>query len=187
MRSPSQVQDGVLDSADVLVHRHPCVRLHRIERGLVVVRVGVAHVVPARARERVHGVRLTTRGRTAHRAGGGDEALVRGERLAGCQVDVLGQAHRKLVDGHRHHAAMIAVDGGDGVAPVALTGDEPVAQAELHLATAHAALLEVGHDGRFALGVLTAGHAGGRRAPAPRRNDRSGRRGWGCPSSADGR
>ena len=55
---------------------------------------------------------------------------------------------------------MLAVDGRDGVAPIALTADEPVAQAELDLTTTAAHGLEVGHDGSLALGVLAAAHAG---------------------------
>ena len=55
---------------------------------------------------------------------------------------------------------MLAVDGRDGVAPITLTADEPVAQTELDLATAAAHGLEVGHDGSLALRVLAAAHAG---------------------------
>ena len=49
---------------------------------------------------------------------------------------------------------------GTGVAPIALAGNEPVAQTELDLATTAAHGLEVGHDSSLALGVLTAAHAG---------------------------
>ena len=42
-----QVQDGVLDAADVLVDRHPAVGFRAIEGQLGVVRIGVAQVVPA--------------------------------------------------------------------------------------------------------------------------------------------
>ena len=55
---------------------------------------------------------------------------------------------------------MLAVDGRDGVAPITLTADEPVAQTELDLATAAAHRLEVGHDRSLALGVLATAHAG---------------------------
>ena len=37
-----QVQDGVLNAADVLVNGHPAVRLGAIERQLGVVRIGIA-------------------------------------------------------------------------------------------------------------------------------------------------
>ena len=55
---------------------------------------------------------------------------------------------------------MLAVDGRDGVAPIALAADEPVAETELDLSTAAAHGLEVGHDRSLALGVLAAAHAG---------------------------
>ena len=55
---------------------------------------------------------------------------------------------------------MLAVDGRDGVAPIALAADEPVAQTKLDLATTTAHGLEVGHDCSLALGVLTTAHAG---------------------------
>ena len=154
-----QVQDGVLNAADVLIDRHPSVSLFRIEGRVHVVRVGVAHVVPAGAREGVHGVGLALGRAAANRAGGVHEPGMGGQRLAGGQVDVLGQAHGQIFLGHGHHAALLAVDSGDGVAPVALAADKPVAQAKLHGALAATHLFQRGHDGCFALGVLTAGHA----------------------------
>jgi len=42
---------------------------------------------------------------------------------------VLGQLDRQLVGGNRHRTAGLAVDDGDGAAPVALAADAPVAQA----------------------------------------------------------
>ena len=83
-----------------------------------------------------------------------------GEGFAGAQVQVLGQRHRQLILGHGHDAAVLAVDGRDGVAPIALAADEPVAQTELDLTAAAAHGLEVGHDGSLALGVLAAAHTG---------------------------
>ena len=55
---------------------------------------------------------------------------------------------------------MLAVDGRDGVAPITLAGNEPVAQTELDLTTTAAHGLEVGHDCSLALGVLAAAHTG---------------------------
>ena len=56
-----QVQDRVLDAADVLVDRHPAVGHRRVPRRLVVAGVGVADEVPGRVDERVHRVRLAPR------------------------------------------------------------------------------------------------------------------------------
>ena len=55
-----QVQDRVLDAADVLVHRHPVLRALGHHR-LVVLRVAVAHEVPRRIDEGVHRVGLAAR------------------------------------------------------------------------------------------------------------------------------
>ena len=123
-------------------------------------RVGIAQVIPAGAGEGVHSIGLALGRATADRAGGLVEILALGEGLAGAQVQVLGQRHRQLILGHGYDAAVLAVDGRDGVAPIALTADEPVTQAELDLTTAAAHGLEVSHDGSLALGVLAAAHAG---------------------------
>ena len=155
-----QVQNGVLDAADVVIDRHPTVGGFLGEGQLSVVRIGIAQVIPAGAGKGVHGIGLALGRATADRAGGLVELLALGEGLAGAQVQVLGQRHRQLILGHGHDAAVLAVDGRDGVAPIALTGNEPVAQAELDLATTAAHGLEVGHDRSLALGVLTAAHAG---------------------------
>ena len=155
-----QVQNGVLDAADVVIDGHPTVGGFLGEGQLGVVRVGIAQVIPAGAGEGVHGIGLAFGRATADRAGGLVELLALGEGLAGAQVQVLGQRHRQLILGHGHDAAVLAVDGRDGVAPIALAADEPVAQTELDLATAAAHGLEVGHDCSLALGVLTAAHAG---------------------------
>ena len=155
-----QVENGVLDSADVVVDAHPVVRAVLVEGQLRVVRVDVAQVIPARAGKGVHRVGLATGRLAAAGARRLVERLALGERLAGSKVEVLGQTHRELVGGNGHDAAVLAVHHGDGVAPIALTGDEPVTQAEVHLATAGTHGLEVGHDGSLALGMLAAHHAG---------------------------
>ena len=155
-----QVQNGVLDAADVVIDGHPTIGSLAGEGQLGVVRVGIAQVIPAGAGEGVHGIGLTLGRAAADRAGGLVEVLALGEGLAGAQVQVLGQRHRQLVLGHGHDAAVLAVDGRDGIAPVALAADEPVAQTELDLTTAAAHGLEVGHDRSLALGVLAAAHAG---------------------------
>ena len=154
-----QVQNSVLDAADVVIDGHPTVCRLAGEGQLGVVRVGIAQVIPAGAGEGVHGIGLALGRATADRAGGLVELLALGEGLAGAQVQVLGQRHRQLILGHGHDTAVLAVDGRDGVAPIALAADEPVAQTELDLATTAAHGLEVGHDRSLALGVLAAAHA----------------------------
>ena len=76
--------------------------------------------------------------------------LVLQRRLAGgLELGVLRQQHRQVLLRHRHDAALVAVDHGDGRAPVALAGDEPVAQLVAHGALAPALLLQVLGDGLF--------------------------------------
>ncbi len=150
----------MLDAADVLVDGQPAVRLRRIERRGIVVRIGVAQEVPRRARERVHRIGLAVRRTAAHRAGRLVERLVVFERLALRDVNLERQHHGQVLFGNRHDAAFVAMDRGDGIAPVALARDEPVAQAELDLAATAAHGLEVGYDSRFAFRMLAARHAG---------------------------
>ena len=150
----------MLDAADVVVDRHPAVNGLLGEGQLLVVGVAVAQVVPARAREGVHRVRDALGRLAALGAGGLVERRVLGERLAGAQVEVVGQRDGQLVVGHGHVAAAVAVDHRDGVAPVALAADEPVAQAELHRLAAEALLSKPVDDGVHGLGVLAALHAG---------------------------
>ena len=139
----------MLDAADILIDRHPIVRLRRVEGQLGIVRVGIAHVIPARAREGIHRVSLTLGRSTTLRTGGVDERFVRCQRLARRQVDVFGQQHRQLIFRHRHYAAMLAMNGRDRVAPITLARDEPVAQAEFHAAFAFACALKLGNDRFF--------------------------------------
>ena len=150
----------MLDAADVLVDGQPVVRLLAVEGSLVVLRVGIAHVVPAGAGEGVHGVGLATGRRTALRAGALHELLVGSQGLACSQVDVFRQADGQVLFGNGHDAAFGAVDRGDGVAPIALAADQPIAQAEFHLATTAAGSFQGVDDGLLAFGMLAAHHAG---------------------------
>ena len=155
-----QVQDRVLDAADVLVDGHEAVHLV-LGKGLFgVVGVGVAQVVPRAAGEGVHGVGLAARRLAAHRAGARGKLLVRCQGLTRSKVDVFGEAHGQVLFGDGHNATLIAVDGGDGVTPIALAADEPVPQAELDFALAATHGLELGDDGFLGRGVLAAHEAG---------------------------
>ena len=142
-----QVQDGVLDAADVLVHRHPVGGLCVDHRGFGKF-AGVARVVPGRVHEGVHGVGFTPRRLAALRARRGEKIKALVQRIAGAVRDaVFGQLDRQLVVGHGYRAAAVAVDDRDRAAPVALTRDSPVAQAVLHLLVAQAFGIQVGGNG----------------------------------------
>ncbi len=136
-----QVQDRVLDAADVLVDRRPVLRalvdlLRRAGRG-------VARVVPARLHEGVEGVGLALGVAAALRARGPAPVRIgldrRGDAAEG---DVFGQHDRQLVFRHRHVAALRAQDHRDRAAPVALAAHAPVAQAVVDATLAAAIGLE---------------------------------------------
>ena len=65
-----QVQNRVLDAADVLVDRKPVRGFLFVEWRVVVVRIGVAIEIPGRVDERVHRVRFAPRRAAALRARG---------------------------------------------------------------------------------------------------------------------
>ena len=126
------MQRGVLHAAVVPVHRAPVVfRLVR-DRLMVVVRIHIAQEVPRRTRPLGHGVGLALGVAPALGALGIDPVGHLGERalaVVGQLVAVhLRQDERQLLFGHGHPAALRAVDEGDGLTPVALAGEDPVAQ-----------------------------------------------------------
>ncbi|CRM87541.1 hypothetical protein [Pseudomonas sp. 22 E 5] len=122
----------MFDTADVLIHRQPMVGRGFLDQAALVVRRGVARVVPRRLDEGVHRVGFTLGRRAAFRA----TALVelrhaRQWRTGAVRHHVFRQHDRQLVFRYRHVAAGVAVDDRDRAAPVALAADTPVAQAEL--------------------------------------------------------
>ncbi len=141
-----QVQDRVLDAADVLVDRQPAVG----DGGSVGVAAsggGETDEVPGRVDEGVHGVGLAQRRLAALRTGDVLPGRVAVERVARLvDDDVVGQAHRQVVRRHRHDAVVGAMDDGNRAAPVALARDAPVAQAVVDLALS---LRGAGEHGRL--------------------------------------
>ena len=123
-------------------------------------RVGIAHVVPAGAREGVHGVGFAARRLAALRARALSELLMRCKRFASSQIDILGQRNRQLVLGNGHDAAVITVNNRNRITPIALTGNEPVAQTELNRLLALTLSLQVTDDSVDSRRMLAAHHAG---------------------------
>ena len=144
----------MLHPADVVVHRHPRGQHPAVPRRGVIAGVAVAQVVPAGVDEGVHRVGLAPRRAPAARAGGVHPVLGRSQRglAPGLVVLDLGEPHREIGLGHRHHPAVVAVDDRNRAAPVALAGDEPVAQAVVDRGPAPALGLQASHDG------VAAGH-----------------------------
>ena len=134
-----QMQNGVLDAANVLVHAattrgmvrvaHPVLRAFG-HHGIGVGWVAIAHEVPRRIHKRVHGVGLAPCGfaadRTSHsrvKAFMLEQGVSRAIRNA-----VLRQHHRQIFFRHRHRAVLIAMDDGNGRTPITLAAHAPVAQ-----------------------------------------------------------
>ena len=120
----------MLDAPDVLVHGHPVLGGGALEHPLIVVRRAVAEEIPGRLHEGVHGVGVAPRLAPAARARGVDEGRhAREWRPAlAADLDVLGQHHGQVLFALGHHAALLAVENGNGRAPVALPADAPVAE-----------------------------------------------------------
>ena len=93
-------------------------------------------------------------GAAAGGAGSVQELLVELQgRLAGRpELGVLRQKHRQFLLRHGNHAAAVAVEHGNGRAPVALAGDEPVPQPVGDRATTPAVGLDVVGDALLAFG-----------------------------------
>ncbi len=98
-----EMEDGVLDAADVLVDRHPVPHEPGVEGAVGRPGVAESEEVPRRVDEGVHRVGLAGGRSPADRAGGVEEPLVGGERrLAGrAELDVVGREDRQLLDGDR--------------------------------------------------------------------------------------
>ncbi len=123
------MQDGVLNAANVLVHRRPilcALSHHRIRVG----RVAITHEVPRRIHERVHGVSLAASGfatgRTHHAFVKTFMLVQRVPRTIGNTVQR--QDHGQVFFGHGHSTVLIAMDDGNRRAPIALAADTPIAQ-----------------------------------------------------------
>ena len=144
-----QMQHGVFDAADVQIDTadvalapwaHP-VTLHLlVDEAVVVLRIQVAHLVPAGAGPLRHHVQLTTvglqavtqiqlDGRPASSAGQGRHRVgvpvLRVQGLRGVVSD-LGQLHWQHRLGQRDGQPLVVVDDREGLAPVALAAEQPV-------------------------------------------------------------
>ena len=133
-----QVHDGVFDTADVDIYRQPVVGRFRIQHSFLILRAGVARIVPGGFHKGVKGVGFAQR-RLAVNRGLGPFRI--GFDRAGDAVHdhVFRQDHRQLIFRGRQHGAVFQGDHRDRRAPVALTGHAPVAQAVVNftLADAH--------------------------------------------------
>jgi hypothetical protein len=127
-----QVQDRVLDAADILVDRQP--GIGRLARRSASARGSVKR---AKYQDESTKVSIVSVSRRAGLPQAGRRRASRSdgvERVAGLvEGHVLRQHTGRSGVGHRHDAAGVAMDDRDRAAPVALARDAPVAQAEVDL------------------------------------------------------
>ena len=144
-----QMQDRMLDPADVLVDRQPIVDRRAFDRR-VGARTAEAGEIPGRLHEGIEGIGFPLGRLAAARAVRVLPGRMVGQRIARClEGHVLRQPDRQFLAGHRDDAAVGAVDDGNRAAPVALAGNAPVAQAVLHLAGPGPGGLQGLDDGRL--------------------------------------
>ena len=134
-----QVQDRVLDAADILVDRQPAVDRRRGRSG---VRRVQGSVKRAKYQDESTKVSIVSVSRRAGLPQCGQATCFQvGWRSSGLpgwsKVTSSGSSTGRSRVGHRHDAAGLAMDDRDRAAPVALARDAPVAQAEVDLALGH--------------------------------------------------
>ena len=136
----------MLHAAIVPVHGHPVVQGLLAGQGIFVLRIRVAQEVPGGACPLGHGVRLPLGRATATGTGGVHPVLhgrQRGFAVVRWLVGLhLGQHQGQFAFVQRHEAAFLAFHDGNGLAPVALSGEHPVTELEVGLALAQALLLQ---------------------------------------------
>ena len=148
------MKNGMLDAADVLVHREPVGDGLAANRAGLRFRVGIAIEVPTGIKEGVHRIGLTTRGLAAFGTRGVDKVRHFSQRRMSRprELHVFRKQYGKLVFGNGHRSAAGAIDDGNRRAPVPLAGDAPIFQAKLHGPGAESARL--GISGHFLDGLV---------------------------------
>ena len=140
----------MLGPADVSVHRQPVAYRFRVKGSLVVVRAGEAQEVPGRTDRAVHCVRFPSSRTLAARAGRLHPFRHAGQRRAAVprrrEIVQRRQLQRQRAGRQGHDAALRTMYDGDRRAPVALAGDQPVAQMVADGGLAQTALLQLGDD-----------------------------------------
>ncbi len=148
-----QVQHRVLVAADVARDRQPLLRALEVERPVRQLAARVAQEIPRRVEEGVGHIRLAPPLFAAGRAG--DEVPLgmagqrRDARVIGTEVVDGRQHHRQVRFGHRHRAAVVAVDDRDRRPPIPLARDAPIVEAILHRLLPTAARREPRGDRRL--------------------------------------
>ena len=158
-----QMQNSMLNTADILVYRTPIVIEFLVKRHLVVVCVGITQIIPGGAQEGVHGIGFTGCVSTAFRAFAVNEFFGGCQRRfsTGSKAYVLRQTNRQLVFRNQNLATMRAIDDRNRSAPITLTADQPIAQTIVYTAFTEAFSFSLVHDSAHSLVHFHAGEFAG--------------------------
>ena len=145
------MKHGVLNAANILIHRQPVVRRRPVNR-LLGPRIGEAGKVPARVHKGVERIRLALGRAGASGACGEAPGRVAQQgvpRLV--ESDVVREKDRQILLRNGCGAAGVAVNDRDRTSPVALTRDAPIAQSVNRCALTLTRSFHLGDRRAFAL------------------------------------
>ena len=131
------MQHRVFRPADVQINRHPVSLFLCGENLLIILRIEIAKIIPARASPLRHGVRFTTSLESGLFVD--DVHPIRSERKrrfrcpAWLEFLKIRQAQRKLAFVERLECSIFKMKNRNRFTPVTLTREEPIAQLVLHL------------------------------------------------------
>ena len=140
-----KVHTCVFRTAYVHVNGEHFVRDFRRERVLVVVRFGVAEIIPAGTYEGVQRIGITGSFAAALRTSAVHKSFVtcKGGASRGTEFYVVGELYRQILFRNGNCAAFFTINHRDRRAPITLTGYRPVAQTVIYLSAAFADLGKV--------------------------------------------
>ena len=137
----NQVTRGMLGTTHVEVHLTPIFIGLMRDKLILVVRVHVAQIVGRRTGKARHGVQLQRMSVGSYPILGTPQRRFAG--LGGQELVHLGQQQGQLALVERLRLVVVIIVDGERLAPVALTAEDGVAQAVIHLHMADASLLDV--------------------------------------------
>ena len=139
-----QMKHRMLHAADIHIHRQVLMGFFFGHQFFVVLVIHVTKEIPGRACPLGHGVGLPFCIRAADGAftvhpflDGSQRGFARSGWFIGLHIR---KAQRKFLLRHRHIAAFRTVDDGDRLAPVTLSGEDPVSQLEVYRSFSDASL-----------------------------------------------
>ena len=121
----------MFNTADILVDGHPVIMLRLIKRLVIPMGRGEPGEIPGAFEEGIERIRFPTAALTATGAIDMLPCRVPVERIAWMvEIHIVRQGDGQLVFRHGLRTAIIAMDDGNGAAPIALAGNAPVTETE---------------------------------------------------------